>query len=310
VTFNGSGNFTLTATVGGSGKNKTLTNLQGQPVTSVSGTIASNTTWSGIIRITSDVLVPAGVKLTVNPGTLILINGILSGETGTDIDIQGTIESLGTAQSPVTFTAYNSGQCWGEIHHLNASPSLYQYTNISRAGNSPKGGHTNSGPAVRVENSTITFEFSSITDNIGKVMQASGSGLTFRRCQLARSVMGPEISGTALLFEDSFSTEMYGPDDNDGMYLHQQNPGQELILRRSVFAEGDDDALDTMSAIVQVEDCIFRDFVDKGISNNQQGFDSQQRRRNPGKRRCRRRKCVCECRPRDNKINSNGERRV
>ena len=52
------------------------------------------------------------------------------------------------------------GTLWEERwqRHQATTASLYQYTLISRAGNSPGGGHTGKGPVVRPTNSTITFD--------------------------------------------------------------------------------------------------------------------------------------------------------
>ncbi|MGB2820823.1 MAG: lamin tail domain-containing protein, partial [Phycisphaerae bacterium] len=267
VRFTGSGPFNLTADVNGMQDSDDLTDLTGAAVTTVSGTLSSFQ-WSGIIHVTGDVLVPSGQTLTIDPGTLIRIDGVASGSGGADIDVEGEVQSLGTEDRPVTFTAYNSAEAWGEIRHNGSSSSLYQYTNIIIAGHSQGGGHTGSGPAFRPTGSTIVFEHTNITDNAGKVMQSgSGSDLTFRHCHLARSVMGPEIDNTALLFEDSWITENHGPDDNDGIYIHSQASGQECILRRGVIADTTDDGLDTLRANVLVEDYIFRNMVnDKGIS--------------------------------------------
>ncbi|MHC4532537.1 MAG: hypothetical protein ACYS6K_01160 [Planctomycetota bacterium] len=268
VTFTGRGDFTLTANVNDIEDSRLLIDLSNEPVTSISGMLTgSSTIWEGIIHITDDLLVPSRHTLTIQPGTLILLDGVNSGSAGTDIDVEGTIKSLGTALTPITFTANNQAHAWGEIHHEYASPSIYQYTNITRAGHSPGGGHTGSGPAIRPVGSRIVFDYASITDNDGKVMQSSSdSDLIFRHCQLARSVMGPEINNTALLFEDSWITEMLGPDDNDGIYIHSQSVGQNVTLRRGVLAEMDDDGLDTLGSTVLVEDYIFRDCFDKGIS--------------------------------------------
>jgi len=271
VTFTGgTGDFTLTASVDGLPDSDALTDLTGAPVTTVSGTLsdASGTdTWSGVVHVTGDVLVPTGHTLEIQPGTLVLLDGVASGSGGTDIDVVGNIQSLGTEDAPVTFTAYNSANAWGEIHHDGAAPSLYQYTNITRAGNSPGGGHTGSGPAMRPSGSTIVFEYTNITDNAGKVMQSTGgSDLTFRNCHLARSVMGPEIDNTALVFEDSWITENHGPDDNDGIYIHSQSGGQTCTMSGGVIADTHDDGLDTLHATVQVSNYIFRDMADKGTS--------------------------------------------
>ncbi|UCG56624.1 MAG: right-handed parallel beta-helix repeat-containing protein, partial [Phycisphaerales bacterium] len=268
VTFAGTGDFTMTVDVVGQQVSRSLTDLTGQPTTSFSGTLpGSSTIFSGIVHITDDLLVPAGHTLTIQPGSLILIDGVDSGSDGTDIDVRGGIESLGTAAAPVTFTAYTPGENWGELHHVDAEPSTFQYTNITQAGHSPRIGHSNSGPTIRASGSTFVFDNCNLTDNAGKLMHAtSGCDLTFRNCLFARSIMGPEISGTALLFEDSWITDMHGQDDNDGIYIHGQQAGQLCTLTRGVAANMDDDGIDTLGSEVTVQDFIVRDCKDKAIS--------------------------------------------
>jgi len=267
VVFTGSGDFKLTAEVNGMEDSRLLTDLAGEPVTSVSGTLAGDSVWSGIIHVTGDVVVPAGRTLTIQPGTLVLIEGVSSGSGGADIDVFGTIKALGTAESPVTFTAFDPAKAWGEIHHDHAAASTYQYTDITVAGHSPPAGHTDTGPAVRPVGSKIVFDHVCIADNAGKVMQSSsGSDLTFRNCLWARSVMGPEIEGTALLFEDSWITEMLAPNDSDGIYVRKQLAQQTCLMKGGVVANVNDDCIDTLGCKLTIEDHILRDAKDKGVS--------------------------------------------
>jgi len=268
VTFTGSGDFTLTASVMGLEINKMLSDLSGEPITTVSGSLSSSATWSGVYHITGgDYAIPGGVTLTLNPGTLVLIDGVASGDGGTDIDVAGAIRSLGTAASPLTFTAYGPGENWGEIDFRNAELSTFEYTNITGAGHSPRAGHSNSGPTIRASGTTLVFDYSSLTDNAGKLMHVtSDSDLTFRHCLFARSIMGPEISGTALLFEDSWITDMHAADDGDGIYIHGQQAGQVCTLINGVAANIDDDAIDTLGSDILIENFIVRDCKDKGIS--------------------------------------------
>lgn len=268
VTFTGGGDFDLTVSVGEAARTVRLVDWSDEPVQVVSGTLAQSQTWSGVYHVTGgDLTIPAGVTLTLSPGTLALIDGVTSGTDGTDIDVQGAIESLGTATSPVTFTALAPGSHWGELHHADARPSTYRYTEIMQAGRSPKVGHSNSGPAIRASNSKLAFDHVSLTDNAGKIMQASdGTELTFSHTLFARSVMGPEISGTSLLFENGWIMEMRAKDDADGIYIHSQRSGQPCRLARSVIAGADDDGIDTLGSNVEIEDCIVRGCRDKAIS--------------------------------------------
>jgi len=276
VTIAGTRDFQLTASLGAIAASRSLGDRSAELAASpaVSGDIPGTATeWSGVVRVTAGVNVPAGRTLRILAGAIVLISGIQSGENGPGISVQGTFESLGTEEAPVTITARDPALAWGQIRHDGAAPSLYRHTLISRAGNSPRRGHTGTGPAIRPTNgSKIVFRSSTIGFTAGKSMQADDSDIEFYDCLLIRSRMGPEVAGTSVIFQDSYAQEMYGPDDADGIYLHDQQAGQVIALRNSVFASGDDDGIDTLDSVVAIEDCIVRDWdgeVDadaKGIS--------------------------------------------
>ena len=269
VTVTGTGSFNLTASWGAVTASRSITSLEGQSETIVSGTLSGSTTWSGIVHVTGNVTVPTGATLTIQPGTLVLMDGVTSGTGGVSIDVQGDLQSMGSATAPVTFTTprYDAALAWGQIRHTNAAASLYQYTEILRAGRTLGEGHTGTGPAVRPSNSIVTFDHSSISDNVGKIMYSvSGSDLTFLHSLLARAVMGPEIAGTSLLFQNSFIEDMHNRDDGDGIYLHDQQAGQTITLRGGVVAVVDDDDIDTLGSTVLIDDMIVRNSNDKGVS--------------------------------------------
>ncbi len=277
ITIDGNEGFNLTATVNGENAARAISNFSSQPVTSVGGPLpGATTTWSGVVNVNGTVTVPVGHTLTIQPNTLVRINGVSAGTSGIGIIVNGSIQSLGTELQPVTITSSNSNQNWGQIRHDDAQPSIYRYTFISKAGRAPGEGHTGTSPAIRPSNSTISFESSVISDltsdgvTIGKIMMANGSTLTFSDSVLARARMGPEIAGTGLVFTNSYIMEMNGPDDADGIYLHS-SAGRSLTLSGSVIAGGDDDAVDTLDSNVTIENCILRDWPNpnedaKGIS--------------------------------------------
>jgi hypothetical protein len=268
VTFTGSGDFKLTASANGMEKTVTLADWTGEPVHAASGVLRLSQTWSGVCRITGgDFTIPANSTLTLEPGTLVLIDGVPSGTNGIDIDVQGSIQSLGTPTSPVTFTASTTGRNWGELHFAGAQPSLFRYTEIMRAGRSPGAGHTGTGPAIRASKSALTFDHASLTDNAGKIMQSdSGTELTFIGTLFSRSVMGPEITGTSLVFENGWIIDMRNKDDADGIYIHDQGANRACTLTASVIAGTDDDGIDTLGSDIVVQDCIIRGCKDKAVS--------------------------------------------
>ncbi len=279
VSFAGAnGNLELVATLGTKSAQRVLTALNPQTAVSVGGVLPGTaTTWSGLIRVTNDVIVSSGHVLTIQPGTWVLFNGVATGTNGADLQINGELRSLGTAEAPVIMTCATEGLRWGQIRHAGARPSLYTHTMVTLGGRARGEGHTGQAPVIRSTNSRITFQDCSVTDHAtpagtpGKIMQATGSDVVMTNCLLSRARMGPEIEGTSLQFIDSYVIDTRGPDDADGIYLHSQGANQVIHLAGSVVAGGDDDGIDTLGANITVEDCIVRGWKfpgddSKGIS--------------------------------------------
>ena len=266
VMFSGGGNFSLTATLGPLQATRSLMDRSSEPVTSTGGTLSgASTLWSGVVRVTSDVTVPTGHTLTIESNALILLDGVTSGTTANDLLVSGSIQSLGTELHPVTITCAQADRRWGQIRHNSAPPSLYRHTIITRAGRAAGEGHTGTAPVLRPVDSRILFESCSLTDHAdpqtgtpGKIAFGSGSDLTFIHCLFQRARMGPEVQGTALLCSNTWILDMRGPDDSDGIYIHGQDAGQQVLFSGCVIADGDDDGIDTLGSVITVENCIVR----------------------------------------------------
>jgi hypothetical protein len=243
------------------------------PETIVSGQLTGQTSiWSGVIRLTNDVTVPSGHTLRIEPGALILLDGVTNGTTAPDLIVNGTIHALGTAAEPILITAGTIHGNWGQIRHGNGSIGTYHYTFIHRGGRAAGEGHTGTGPVLRLSGATVELDhclISELTDytsniaiNIGKAMYARDSDVVIANSVFDEMRMGPEIQGTSLLCTNSYFIEMRGPDDSDGIYLHDSN-GKNLRLVDSVFIGGDDDAVDTLSSDVVITNCIFRGWLNE-----------------------------------------------
>ncbi len=78
------------------------------PVTTVSGPITTNTTWSGVIEIDGTVAVKNGATLTIQPGTFIKAkpNAIGEGSGILVVTKTGKINATGTESQPIIFTSY------------------------------------------------------------------------------------------------------------------------------------------------------------------------------------------------------------
>lgn len=268
VTVAGNGDFTLRAEIGDLKAQRRIQDRSAESVSRVGGTLSgSETTWNGIVVVTNDVTVPVGHTLTIAANSLVLFEGVGSGTTANDLVVRGSVRSLGTREQPVTLTCAESSLRWGQIRHTNAEPSVYQNTIITRAGRGRTEGHTGTTPVIRPHNSQLTFERCYLTDfaeqglgTPGKIGQASGSDLTFVDCLFQRARMGPEIAGTALACTNTWILDMTGPDDADGIYLHDQAAGQQVTLSGCVLAAGGDDGIDTLGSVITVEKCIVREW--------------------------------------------------
>jgi hypothetical protein len=277
TTVNTSETFTLSASLGACTVQDSLTPQTNTVPHAVAGTLAgSESQWSGVVHVTGDVLIPVGHTLTIAPGTIILVDGAPQApqlEQGKHLRVQGRMIANGTETEPITITASDPGQPWGELHVDGGEVSL-NHTSLTRAGSSPRGGHTNTGPALRLTNSgRLTLLDSNVTDISGKIMESTAGALVMHDTLLSRAVMGPEINNTSLDFRDSWIVDMAGRfhhngtvDDNDGIYLHSQRAGQEITLSRSVIAQVQDDSVDTLESVVLLRDVIIRDATDKLIS--------------------------------------------
>lgn len=273
------GNFTLTATAGTATTNKALTSLGANPVgTTYSGTLPTGTTnWSGVVRVTGDLTVPAGATLEIAPGTHVLMTGTTGAGSTTGADLictsGGSINAPGTLAQPISITASDAATRWGEIN-VGGSTTTWQYCLISRAAHSPGGGHTGTGPAFRLGNGAVwTFDDGVVADLPGKILTNTGNTtMVMRRSQFARCVMGPETDGSGITIEDCNFSDMLpayresgAADDEDCIYIHDSG-GRPVNLRRSVFNNCGDDAVDCLAGSLTVEDCIIRNAFDKGMS--------------------------------------------
>ena len=275
------GDFILSASSNGQKVSKSVKSVADEEVREISGALTGiSTSWSGVLRLTGDVTIPKGHVLTVQPGTIVMIDGTVEpgSSSGTDLIIEGSIESKGTNDQPVTFTSSQPDALWGQLLFDQSEGGNFAFTNFHLAGHSPAGGHTDHGRVLRLLGSAVVFTDCNITDNRGKIGETEAEGgidseIVLRRCHLARSVMGLETFDTGVLVEDTHITDMLGiyredgvTDDNDAIYLHGAGDGQEIILRNVVIAFMDDDGIDTLDADVNAINVISRNCSDKGAS--------------------------------------------
>ncbi len=113
-------------------------------------TLKSDTTWTGEVLVTGDILVPPGVTLTIAPGTVVKFRKIGPESDrnlfGTDspyypqaeIIVTGRLIARGTAEKPISFiSAETSPQPadWGSLNFLGGSGNVLEWCRIKHAYN-------------------------------------------------------------------------------------------------------------------------------------------------------------------------------
>ena len=76
-----------------------------------SGTISSNTTWTGVdtVKVTGDITVNNGITLTIDPGIYVEFQGHYK------LEVDGQLLAIGTSYHMITFTAANHSTGWNRI---------------------------------------------------------------------------------------------------------------------------------------------------------------------------------------------------
>ena len=91
------------------------------PVADVCGNITADTTWTAANSpyiVTCDVIVDAGVTLTIEPGVVVKFGG-----TYRDLKIDGTLLAEGTAAEPITFTSLKDDEAGGDTNSDGSASS-------------------------------------------------------------------------------------------------------------------------------------------------------------------------------------------
>jgi hypothetical protein len=93
----------------------------------ISGTVTTNTTWSGTNLLTGTVTIQSNVVVTINPGTRMLMN------TAAVLRVEGQLLADGMSNAPITFTRSTTTTNWGRIFFVRAASSRLRHCVIEFA---------------------------------------------------------------------------------------------------------------------------------------------------------------------------------
>ncbi len=136
-------------------------------VVSVGGTFKQSATWSTSgyrFEFGEAVTIPSAVTLTLKPGVVI---------NARSLTVKGTLKSEGSAAAPVIFTGKAEKEAgeWGQIKfEAGSSASLLNYTEVRY------GGFGYIEAAVEVSGASPTITHSTIANNLGAGLSATGGG--------------------------------------------------------------------------------------------------------------------------------------
>ena len=221
------------------------------------GELTEDTTWSGAVILEDNVVVPAGVVLNVQPGTVVLAKDKVA------LTVYGQLLADGTEAEPIRFTHYGNGTRWERIMFVEAEDSRLAHCFIEYADceGDHKDYYDNDGdpqtpPLPRVYFQAVVV-LASHVDIEGCVFQnlpddgpgREGDAIAvisddpdhpgdasahIRSCQFLSIGQGVHTRYAYVLVENCFFTDHHG--DNDDVDLYGESTPAPLI-RNNVFLD-------------------------------------------------------------------------
>lgn len=258
----------LGAKLNGLSANRQVTIESGVAYTAVSGTIAGDTTWpaNSRIQITGTLTINAGAKLTVGPGSIVLINtGTSTNGSAAEIVVNGTLQIDGADGNPVVFAPDSASGKWGGIEMpvatstVNATHAIFTGSGEDETWFSTHSGYSThrvqqalflisgsgSGTAVGAQlHLTDCFSF----DLAGQQMNSkTNTWIDLQRTLMQRCVTCGELNGSKVTIDRSAlldfpgETEVFADADDDALYL----TNGDLAVTNTVIGITKDDGIDS-----------------------------------------------------------------
>jgi len=256
-----------------------ITGFLSASLSSMAGELTEDTTWSGTVVLDSNVVVPAGIVLTIEPATTVQMKNAVT------IYIYGRLLADGTEAQPIRFTRYASGMTWKQIRFVEAADSrltncIFEYANCA-------GDHKdyyNPGPkryqyheavvlvASHVDFEKCVFQKLPATGGEGDAIaifsddpnHPGNASANFRSCRFLSIGQGIHTRYSYVLVEDCYFVGKTG--DNDDVDLYGESTPPPLIRRNLFDMPCEDDRVHpTKCSAIITENVIKGSSSDHGI---------------------------------------------
>jgi len=223
----------------------------------LSGTLATNIVLdaaSGPWQITGDVIVPAGMTLTIEPGTTLFF------DSGTGITVNGQLQALGSEFARIRMTRVPGGSRWDGIKFSNTlSDNRLGYVDMEYG--------DSQGESVSIQSSRALLDNMTWVSTGGttQILDMSHPSALITHC-IFPSVGGIEtVHGTDLVGQEYliFADNTFGSTSgyNDIVdFTGGQRPGPIIQFYNNTFLGGGDDGPDLDSTDAHVEGNLFTNF--------------------------------------------------
>lgn len=223
----------------------------------ISGTLAANQFLSaaaGPWRVTGDIVIPAGVTLTIGPGSTLFFNN------GTGITVNGRLLALGSAYSRICLAPVPGVTRWDGIALVNSlEDSRLNYVDMHYG--------DQQGESVDVQSSKVIMDSMTWASTNGstRIMELTHPSAVIRNCVTPTTtgiepVHGTGLSGSEYLI---FEGNTFGPTTgyNDiADFTGGQRPGPIIQFYNNTFLGGGDDGPDLDSTDAHVEGNLLMNF--------------------------------------------------
>jgi hypothetical protein len=219
------------------------------------GTLLANATLDaarGPWLVTGDVIVPAGITLTIEPGVTVYF------APGAGIDIAGRLVAEGTADKRIVLTRQGTDGTWDGLQ-LSSTQEDNRLAYVDMSFGDERG------QSIRATSSRLSIDNATWSGTVRKIIEVQNPSLRITNSVFPPVSSGETIHGTApqgtpflILEGNTFAHNSSGQDVIDIGPAQGATPP--VQLRRNIFLGGGDDGIDLDGVDALLEDNVFMNF--------------------------------------------------